>query len=360
MGYDGFVVGDIVIRVLLAENDGATAEYLRKLFSDNDMTVVAVVGDGREVVRSVRRHNPDVLAMDLALSGVDGIEATREVMQSAAVPIVVMSNIDEGTAIVQKSFRAMEVGALAAVPLPSLRDSAQRIQREKELVKTLRLMSEVKVVTRRGPRKVSDIEPASSNGPAIPVVAIGASTGGPPVLQTILSNLSADFPAALLIVQHISAGFLPGLRQWLERSSRLPVSIPAHGDSLLAGHAYMAPDDSHMGVTKRGTIELSSAPPEKGLRPAVSYLFRSVRCVYGSRACGVLLTGMGADGAVELKAIRNAGGITIAQDKESSAIFGMPGKAAELDAAIHSYNPQEIANALPRIVEKIVQVTENK
>jgi len=342
-----------VIRVLLAEKDGETAEYLRKLMADNGLCVVAIVGDGREVVRSVRRYTPDVLAMDLALSGLDGIEATREVMQSASVPIVIMSNVDEGTAVVQKSFRAMQAGALVAIPLPSLRDPAQRGQREKELVKTIRLMSQVKVVTRRGPRKVSGIEPTSSKGPAIPVVAIGASTGGPPVLRTILSNLPADFPAALLIVQHISAGFLPGLREWLERTTRFPVSIPAHGDSLLAGHAYMAPDNSHMGVTHTCTIELSSAPPEKGLRPAVSYLFRSVRRVYGARACGVLLTGMGADGAAELMAIRNAGGTTIAQNKETSAIYGMPGKAAEMDAAIYSYNPEEIALALPQIIERL-------
>jgi two-component system chemotaxis response regulator CheB len=195
-------------------------------------------------------------------------------------------------------------------------------------------MSEVKVVTRRA-RKSSSYqqEEMAATGPEVPVIAIGVSTGGPPVLQTILSQLPPNFPAALLIVQHISAGFLESLQQWLQQTTHFPVIIPTQGAPLRPGCAYLA--------------------PENGLRPAASYLFRSVTRVYGSRTCGILLTGMGTDGAAELKAMRTSGGITIVQDRESSVIFGMPGRAIELDAALHIYTPEQIAGALPGIVERM-------
>jgi two-component system chemotaxis response regulator CheB len=188
---------------------------------------------------------------------------------------------------------------------------------------------------------------------AIKMVAIGASTGGPPVLQTLLSSLPKQFSVPVLIVQHIAAGFLPGLVEWLSQVTYFPIRIPAHGDLLLPGHAYLAPDGFHLGVERGPRAVLSQAPPENNLRPAVSHLFRSVAETLGNQAVGVLLTGMGKDGAAELKMLRDKGAITIAQDKESSAVHGMPGEAIQLGAATHVLSPERIVEALVKLVPKV-------
>jgi two-component system chemotaxis response regulator CheB len=175
---------------------------------------------------------------------------------------------------------------------------------------------------------------------------MGASTGGPPVLQTILSRLPKDFPAPLLIVQHIAHGFLPGMVEWLNQTTGLHVHIAAHGEQPLPGHAYVAPDDLHLGVSVRGDMLLAREAPENGLRPAVSYLFRSLATFCGTTSVGVLLTGMGKDGAAELKRMRDCGAHTIAQDRETSIVHGMPGEAIALGAAVQILPADKIADAL--------------
>ena len=184
------------------------------------------------------------------------------------------------------------------------------------------------------------------------LVAIGASVGGPPVLQTLLQRLPKDLPVPILIVQHIAAGFVEGLADWLQESTRFPVHVAVHGDRLLPGHAYIAPDGRHMGLETYDRLMLSRDEPESGLRPAVSYLFRSVARVAGPTAIGVLLTGMGRDGAAELRLIRERGGITIAQDRETSVVHGMPGEAIHLGAAMHVLPPVEIATLIAGLVHK--------
>jgi two-component system chemotaxis response regulator CheB len=166
------------------------------------------------------------------------------------------------------------------------------------------------------------------------------------VLQTILSGLSKDFPAPLLIVQHIARGFLPGLVEWLNQTTGLHVHVAAHGALLQPGHAYIAPDDFHFGVGPGGRAMLAREEPENGVRPAVSYLFRSLAQICGSSAIGVLLTGMGKDGAAELKEMRERGAWTIAQDRDSSVVHGMPGEAILLDAAAQILPADRIAAAL--------------
>jgi two-component system chemotaxis response regulator CheB len=213
-------------------------------------------------------------------------------------------------------------------------------------------MSEVKVVRRwPRPRAVSAAappEPRPSRGRtsgAMSVIGIGASTGGPPVLQAILSGLPKDFPIPLLIVQHIAPGFLPGMVEWLNQTTGLRIHIAAHGATPLPGHAYIAPDDFHMGIAS-GRISLARDALENGLRPAVSYLFRSIAHTCGPQGTGVLLTGMGKDGAAELKLMRDHGAFTIAQDRDSSVVHGMPGEAIDLGAACVVLAADRIAAAL--------------
>jgi two-component system chemotaxis response regulator CheB len=221
-------------------------------------------------------------------------------------------------------------------------------------------MSEVKVVRRwpksrhrsvaagHSPAAGEDTPPSA----AIRVIGIGASTGGPPVLQTILAGLPRDLPAPVLIVQHIARGFLSGLVEWLNQTTGWQVHIAAHGIIPLPGHAYIAPDDFHMGMGPGHRIALSKEPPINGLRPAVAWLFRTLAEFYGSRALGVLLTGMGRDGADELNLMKNSGAETIAQDRESSVVHGMPGEAIALGAANYVLAADKIAACLVTLVKR--------
>jgi two-component system chemotaxis response regulator CheB len=184
----------------------------------------------------------------------------------------------------------------------------------------------------------------------IKLIAIGASTGGPVVLQTILSRLPKQLTIPVVIVQHISAGFVRGLAEWLHGVTDQPVKVAGDGEKLLAGWVYLAPDDCQMQVQHGERIACLPAEPENGLRPSVSFLFRSVAAIYGSSAVGVLLTGMGKDGAAELREMRDRGALTMAQDKESSVIFGMPGEAIKCEAAMHVLSPEAIGDALAALL----------
>jgi two-component system, chemotaxis family, protein-glutamate methylesterase/glutaminase len=342
------------IKVLIADDTQVMRTLLVELLNrDPRIRVIGAVGDGQAALDFLNAggERPDVVVMDIHMPRLDGFEATRRIMETRPVPIVICT----ATAAPQDvavAFRAMEAGAVACVEKPVALgvDFEPRLQ---NLLQTVRLMSEVKVVRRWNRSRIAPAVPIA-NGlnvaraavPGIRLIGIGASTGGPLVLQTILSALPKDFPVPLLIVQHIAPGFLPGMVDWLSQTTGLRVRIAAHGAAALPGHAYVAPDDFHLAADARGHMVLAREEPEKGLRPAVSYLFRSLADAYGANALGVLLTGMGKDGAVELKRMKDHGAHTIAQDRESSIVHGMPGEAIELGAAIQILPADKIAGAL--------------
>jgi two-component system chemotaxis response regulator CheB len=164
--------------------------------------------------------------------------------------------------------------------------------------------------------------------------------------------LPKDLPVPIVIVQHIAHGFVQGLLEWLKQTTGFPMHLAAHGERLLPGHVYFAPDDHHIGVEADGRAMLSIDPPENGLRPSVSFLFRSVARNFGSKAIGVLLTGMGRDGAEELRLMRDRGAVTFAQDQASSVVHGMPGEAMKLEAAVHVLPPEAIAESLQNLAGK--------
>ena len=217
-------------------------------------------------------------------------------------------------------------------------------------MQTVKLMAEVKVVRRWPRRTVPAQRPAQislAQEPAqVRIVALGASTGGPPVLHTILQGLPKDFPLPLVIVQHMAAGFIQGFVGWLGQSSGLPVHVAAQDEPMLPGHVYVAPDGQQMKVARGGRIVLTRDEPENGLRPSVSCLFRSVAEVYGGDSLAGLLSGMGRDGAEELKLLKEKGAVTFVQDKDSSVVHGMPGEAIRLDAALLVLPPEKIAPLL--------------
>ena len=350
---------DRKIKVLVADDSQVTRMLLVHLLeSDPQIRVTGAVADGQSALDFVNENKPDVVLMDIHMPHMDGFEATRRIMETQPVPIIICSATTNPREVAV-TFRLMEAGAVACVEKPVASEHADFEQLVADLLQTVKLMSEVEVV-RRWPRsrlapaaapaaRLAELKPAPAE---IRVIGIGASTGGPPLLQTILAGLSKDFPAPILVVQHIARGFLPGLAEWLNQTTGLRIHIASYGISPLPGHVYLAPDDFHMGLSASGRILLTKEEPENGLRPAVSYLFRSLAEACGPNALGVLLSGMGRDGAAELKLMKDKGAITIAQDHESSVVHGMPGVAIELGGATHVLPADKISDALLTLVNR--------
>lgn len=346
------------IRVLIVDDSAVARNVLTHVLeSDPRLQVVGTASNGDEAVDAVNQKKPDVVTMDYHMPRMNGLNATRKIMESHPLPIVIVSattSRDE----VAVAHSLLEAGALAVVEKPAGPGHPRHEAMVRELVQTVRLMAEVKVV-KRWPRRGGGVASAPARAAAelkplpddVRLVAIGASTGGPLVLQAILSALPRNFPAPIAIVQHISTGFTHGLVAWLAQSSGVPVHVAKHGERLLPGHAYIAPDELHMTVTRDGHVSLGRDAPEHGHRPAVSPLFRSVAQTLGRNAIGILLTGMGKDGAEELKLLRDKGALTIAQDRQSSVVHGMPGEAIHLDAASHVLSPPEISAALAKLAK---------
>ncbi|HVT02072.1 MAG TPA: chemotaxis-specific protein-glutamate methyltransferase CheB [Thermoanaerobaculia bacterium] len=341
------------IDVLVAEDSAVARMFLVQLLdSDPRLHVVGAVGDGQAAVDFVVASKPDVVLMDLHMPRLDGFEATRRIMETQPLPIVICSAVADPKAM-DITFRALKAGAVACIEKPLGREHSDFDVMAAQLLETITLMSEIKVV-RRLPRS----RPAAALSPAvlkrpreeIKVIGIGASTGGPPVLQTILAALPKDFGAPVLIVQHIARGFLAGMAEWLNQTTGHQIHIASYGTQALRGHVYLAPDDFHMGIGAGGAIVLTREDPEHHLRPSVSFLFRSLADVCGPNALGVLLTGMGKDGAEELKAMKEKGAITIAQDRETSVVHGMPGEAIALGGAMHVLPADRIAETLLALV----------
>jgi two-component system chemotaxis response regulator CheB len=341
-----------MIDVLIVDDSPVARQLIDHiLVADPNLRVVGTAASGEEAVESVARLKPDVVTMDIHMPGMNGFDATRKIMESNPVPIVIISGSYEHGEV-DKAFRAMDEGALAILGRPVGLADPRYAQQAREIRQSVRLMAEVGVVRRtcRVARAASipcSDRLASERAVAVrELVAIGASTGGPPVIQTILAGLPKDFRVPLVIVQHMAAGFVKGMVDWLNATSGVPVHLARHGEEALPGHAYVAPDALQMGVDAARRIVMQDAPPEHGVRPSASYLFRSVADGFGSRAVGVLLTGMGKDGASELNSMRMRGAATIVQSRETCVVFGMPGEAVRLGAAMDELPPDEIPAAL--------------
>ncbi len=323
------------IRVLIADGSPTPSTQLIAVLGDDpQLEIVGLARDGAASMRAAGRLRPDVIAMALELPIMDGLEATRQIMQQHPTPIVVVT----ATTSPRDSelvLAAMEAGALAVVARPTVSPAPD--QAAQELVRAVKSVAGMKLVRRWGPRAATPAAARDRVAARIPqpsrpeIVAIGASTGGPQVLQTILTQLPASFPLPVLVVQHITAGFAAGLVEWLRPQCALPVSLAQPGLALPRPGIFVAPTGQHLVVQGR-TLGTSDAPPVSGHRPSATVLLRSVARAYGRRAVGVLLTGMGDDGAAGLVDVKRAGGFTIAQDEATSVVFGMPAAAIALGA----------------------------
>ena len=343
------------IRVVVVDDTPTVRELLVAILHQAEgIQVVGAGSDGEEAVRLVKRLRPDVVTMDVRMPRVDGLEATRRIMGESPTRIVIVTGslMRAGEDL---TFDALRAGALTVILTPGVADP----ETCDNVVRTVRLMSEVPVVHRwskRERQRRSKRLPAklvlpllpkgTEDGRGVRIIGIASSTGGPGALATVLRPLTADFPIPILVVQHITPGFATGLAEWLNNETALRVGLAGHGDLPRSGTALIAPDDYHLQVNVRGEVELSKAPPYKGLRPAANYLFRSLARSFGSRAMGVVLTGMGDDGAEGMKDLHCAGGLTVAQDEASCVVYGMPREAVLRQAVDRILSPEQIAEAL--------------
>jgi len=326
------------IRVLIVDDVKSARDLLEEILNtDPRFQVVGSVGDGLEAVAAALKMRPDLVTMDIRLPGIDGFQAVERILAIFPVPIV-MITASMGKQE-EKIFRAITAGALDVLDKQELYLWRTRPEIRNSFLRRLRTLASTRVkrMTEFIPTECEPLltfrrpQPRTAESPL--VVAIAASTGGPTALVKVLRGISPQVSAALLVVQHMSRGFLEGLVRWLDNEVELEVKKAQEGDYLEAGVVLVAPEDQHMMVTELDTVRLNRSLPINGHRPSAEVLFDSVASNCGKRGAGVILTGMGSDGAEGLKNLRLCGGHTIAQDEQTSIIFGMPRAAIELEAA---------------------------
>ena len=321
-------------RVLVVDDSPLMCKVLTDILNcDPQILVAAVANNGKEAVELVPRLKPDIITMDMDMPVVDGLEATKQIMASNPTPILIVASA-VFKASMEKVFKAISHGALDVIDKSELELSEQKRSGE-ALIAKIKFLTGVRVTDRRrgrlrNERSTVDLK-APSTGVADKIVAIVASTGGPQALLDILKRIPEDFPCGIVIVQHITSGFLPGLVDWLNKECKIKVKIGEDSEAIQPGVAYIAPDDVQMRVEDSGKIALSNEPAYGGHRPSGDILLESVAKAYGKGSVAAILTGMGRDGATGMKAIKQLYGKTIAQNEKSCVVFGMPKAAIEMD-----------------------------
>lgn len=353
------------IRVLLADDSATSRYYLSALISSTPgLTVVGEARDGAEAVEMVETLHPDVVSMDIRMPHLDGLEATRQIMAQRPTPTVIVSAMVEED--VDLSFKAMEAGALAVLRKPPSQRDPDFKTLQREFVTTLKAMAGVTVVRRWQDAPTAN-KPATGNlgtagqyrvtGTLVnkpEIIAIGASAGGPSALSTLLAGLPAHFNTPVVIVQHMPDEFLPGLARWLAKHTPLKVGMAEDGQVLEPRSVYLAPGGAHLALGRKGRSLVTNKLKNKGeyrYCPSIDVFFASVAEVCGTTGVGIILTGMGDDGAKGLLSIRQAKGRTFAQSESSCTVFGMPGVALAYGAVEQTMNPEQMAQTLRRLTE---------
>ncbi|UHC19002.1 chemotaxis-specific protein-glutamate methyltransferase CheB [Methylobacterium currus] len=327
---------------MLVEDSLVVRQLLAHIVSrDPRLALVAAVASGEEALREIHRVQPDVISMDIRLPGIDGLETTRRIMAERPTPIVVVADAVEDSSL-KISMNALRAGALSVVEKPVGTGHRAYEAISDQICTQLRIMSQVPVIRRRpigAERLARPDAPREELRGTIPatqapsVLAVAASTGGPPAFAKLLGALPANFPLPVLLVQHMGAAFMEGFADWLNGVVPLTVVIAGEGVRPVSGHVYVAPGDRHLTLGPGGLLTLLDEPPLGGQRPSATLLFRSVARSAGPRGLGVLLTGMGEDGAAGLLDMHLAGAATIAEHESSAVVYGMPAAAVRLKAA---------------------------
>lgn len=318
------------VKVLVVDDSALMRKLIPIILErDPDIEVVGTAMDGAFAIRKIAELKPDVVTLDLEMPRMDGIETLRMIMKNAPLPVIVFSTHSKEGAY--STFKALALGAIDFVAKPRDAASGHLDPVASQLIEKIKVARKASGLKKLPAFELEPVTPVKRKSCAVVapsrIIAIGVSTGGPNALQYILAQIPADFPAALVIVQHMPEGFTDMFARRLDECCALDIQEAKSGDLLIAGRALICPGNRHMMVRRmpRGEmVVLSDSPPINGHRPSVDVLFHSVAQEFGLTAVGVLMTGMGEDGAEGLGAIKGAGGMTIAQSEESCVVSGMP------------------------------------
>ena len=345
------------IRVLLVEDSPVALEVLKKILQQSpQIEIVGTARSGVEALALLPQVDPQVICTDLHMPHMDGLELTVEIMDRCPLPILVIS-ISVQAEDSQQVFRLLDAGAVDIFPKPIAGLNADNLALNQALIDKIRVLSGVKVFR----KKRMSATPTQHLMPPMPlrshlahinpkIVAIGASTGGPNALHTLFSKLPKEFPP-VICVQHISTGFLQGLIDWLQKDCALSITIAQSGQFPEPGQIYFPPEHCHLTLNAQGQFVHLDWPLVNGHRPSITVTFDAIAQYYGQHAVGILLTGMGDDGALGLYSLAQVGGLTIAQDEATCVIFGMPKVAIDLGAAHQILPIEAIAPTLINLVQ---------
>ncbi|WP_421903842.1 chemotaxis response regulator protein-glutamate methylesterase [Maridesulfovibrio sp.] len=333
------------MRIGIVNDQASAVDVLKKVIVDAGHEVAWIAHNGEKAVEKCCADVPDLVLMDLIMPVLDGAGATQAIMQKCPCPVLIVTASIEGNST--KVFEAMGAGALDVATTP--RQDNGSIEGGSDLLAKISVIGKL-----HGNKKERAVhKPAPKVRMVPPLLAIGSSTGGPSALATLLGALPEDFPAAIAIAQHVDGNFSENLAQWLDSQTGLKVELARSGMVMQAGKAVIAPGDRHMRMGPGGIVELSRGPGENLYVPSVDVLFESLCCAgFPSNSAAVLLTGMGADGARGMCDLRNSGWMTVAQDKESSVVWGMPGAAVKMGAAREICSIEDMAGLLVRHFKK--------
>ncbi len=348
-----------MINVLIVDDSPTLRHLIRAILtSDPELNVVGEAQNGQEALEMVRQLEPDLVTMDIHMPKMDGYSAIQHIMAECPRPIIILTSTESDIRL-GITFKGIESGALMVLGKPHGLPGSDH--EANDLILAVKAMADVKVVRRRQIKKNARFLSRSQItrksrvcDPEYKIVAIGTSTGGPPALRTILGALPATFSIPIVVVQHISKGFTVGLARWLNDIISLHVKVAEAGELLSAGTVYIAPEGCHLQINPYRYVALNHAEPLGGHRPSVTALFNSVARHFGSSAVGVLLTGMGRDGADGLYALKCGGAYTIAQDRDSSIVFGMPGAAIALGAVNDVLPLDAIGSRLSKLMRRAI------
>lgn len=322
------------ITVLVVDDSAIIRDAISNaLESDKEIKVIGTASNGKEAIDLVPELKPDIITMDIVMPMMNGLDATKHIMAYHPTPILVITSLLSKD--MEIAFKSLTAGALDVVERPSIQELSNPASKiRKQLIDKIKILANIRVITHLEGRIIKKEKPSTiltkEDEIKFRIIGIASSTGGPKTVRKILSKLPVNFPIPIVIVQHISDGFTKGLVDWWDTECPIKIQEGKDGERLREGIVYVSPSFVHMTVTKGGRIKLEDTPPVGGHKPSANVLLTSVAEAYPQSAIGIILTGMGDDGAIGIKAIKESGGFTIAQDELSCAIFGMPKVAIEM------------------------------
>lgn len=342
------------IELLIVDDSEITCKLLKFIAeSDPHIKVIGTCSNGIEALEFIKKSSVDVILMDLHMPKLDGFETTRKIMATKPIPIIIFSG-DYTPKDTLKTFQALEAGALAILEKPPATSHKGFNLAVKTFLETIKTVSGVKLITRKSTPN-SSVMAANHELPVsedrIEAIVIGASLGGPQALQTIFSTLKSPLPVPVFIAQHIAKDFAEGLATWLKSATGFDCVVPEEGEAVSPEKVYIAPGRSSMEITKQGRFRIKKDISEEQISGTISTLFQSIGEVYGSRAIGIILTGMGRDGVDGLLAMKRKGALTIAQSENDCLMFGMPKEAMQSHAVTLTIDLKEIPVYLERVLK---------